>query len=479
MNKYKFGKSVVHLLKKRGAVLLLITGLLSLAFVINCDDRPIFTDLETANLSVVIKGTYASSTPAKWSNADFDGGFIDHTAIADDSIDDNTAGASDVDPSLFMLDIAEIRLVDDAGDEQKFANYRQGFITPLDDDAPFFNGTGIALENDDVPPGNYIAAFIYVRKMIFNGAILYGQNSSGWYKIKDQDTVFFEEDVLGFNFNSLQTAAYTDTLRYETSNVNRVFPIMVVIPGGFTVRSDTPTVLEIRMLINRFVKKYEYDYYDGEVPKTVHYFGPSDWLRDVKPGGTITAKADTVIGGNLPVVARMYEPGTAGRITINNAKDDTYYIAIPQNNIDNYWLNTSAYSDRGNVTADCDVGRGLALPGSYPAQYIDYYLRYEEFKEMWNTKAGGANPCNTLATYTSNWDNYLNEVGSFNIAPHAVYCRSAGTVYIENVPPGIYYVFEAVSPGYGRYFEAAPSDAALAPANPVIVGVGQNVTVSF
>ena len=93
------------------------------AGLLSCGDQPLFDELATNRLKVVIKGTYESNGPRLWDAAPFPG---------DDSIDDYTEYSGEPDrpsrPDEFMMDIAEIRL-----DGKKFANYRRTFRAPLEE----------------------------------------------------------------------------------------------------------------------------------------------------------------------------------------------------------------------------------------------------------------------------------------------------------------------------------------------------------
>ena len=237
-------------------------------------------------------------------------------------------------PTKLMLDIAEIKL-----NKDEFAKHRDAksfHLDTLNDTNPLFNGTGVVLKNDDpVQSKRYTNVRFYIRKMAFDGAKLYKPDAGGWNIVSDSNYgdivnedgttkfIFKEEDVNGFDFNQVQVNAYYDTLRVEENYINRVFPLEIQIPGAFIHDKDENEVLEIRLLVKNFFKKYEYVNYNENELRAIHYFALSDWLRDVGAG-------ENDIGGNIVAVARCYIPRKVGSISgTNNTGHPAYVIAIP------------------------------------------------------------------------------------------------------------------------------------------------------
>ena len=204
-------------------------------------------------------------------------------------------------PTRFMIDFAELRL-----GGKRFANNRETYNAGMDDLEPFFTD-GIEYSNDDVPNGTYTHVGMYIRKMIFNNAAQFEKSDGVWAFLQYAETIFAEKTVNGFDFNQLQVNTYYDSLRLESSRVNRIFPLSIPIDGGLIYdKEDKETVLEIRLVVKNFIKVYEYDYTGG----LIRYFGLSDWLRDVKAD-------ETDIGGNVIAVARSYVPGKTATIRGN------------------------------------------------------------------------------------------------------------------------------------------------------------------
>ncbi len=129
-----------------------------------CGDQALFDELATNRVKVIIKGTYESNDPAPWTG----------TYPKVNYTFQNTIAAEDVDPSLFMLDIAGLKVVDIDNHSQYFANFRKTFSAALDNAAPLFNGEGVLYKNDDVRP-NFTWSYVqvYIRKMLFDSAKQY------------------------------------------------------------------------------------------------------------------------------------------------------------------------------------------------------------------------------------------------------------------------------------------------------------------
>ena len=294
------------------------------AAVSGCWDRPLFTELATNRLEVRLKGTYASNDERAW-QAPVD--------VNDDSIDDypptDVTTIDDL-PDFFKFDIAEMRLSGGGSEDMKFSIYRQTYTVGIDDTDVFFND-GIILDNDDPEPDRtYTHIKIYFRKMIFDKAMKYELSADGWSAGEPTEVIFREHTTEGFDFNQLQTNYLYDTWRLESDSTNRIFPVTIPIEGGLTFDNDTDkTVLEVRFVVKNFIKKYEYDRFDytADNPFVAHFFGLSDWLRDVQPGDLQSGSA--AIGGNILAVARAYVPGETGTITGTVDGIGNYVIAIP------------------------------------------------------------------------------------------------------------------------------------------------------
>ncbi len=417
-----------------------------------CGDTPIFTEMKTNRLKVVIKGTFESEGISHF--ADMNVLPVNGALIQDDSVDNVTAGTNDILPTTFMLDIAELRL-----NGQKFANYRQVIEASLAGDGSaetLFNGTGVVLKNDDPQQGHYDTVHIFLRKMAFDSAMIYQSVGSTMSYEKPAIVVFHENDRNGYDFNQLQVNSYWDSLRFEQLDLLRCFPISIPIIGGLEYNRDfAETVLEIRFVIKNFVKKYEYDYYDTGVFKTAHYYAPSDWLRDVRAG-------ESDIGRNLHAVARAYIPGKTGIISGSGAGANRYVIAIPSSeNINDYTISADGNTLRSNNK--CDLPQPPSYPGPYIEAILDYYLKYEDYKNIYNTKlqsktlvatdCWGFDSAAGTPNYTDSWNTYEAEVDNFKIAPYIVIADGSGNYVFNKVAPGNYNVYRAtVAPAYGSLF---------------------------
>ncbi len=465
-------------LKQAIAIIVISTA----AVLPGCGNKPLLTEMTTHKLIVIMKGTYESNSPAPWSiptervpDPDDISKLVytvGHRALVQDDSVNKCDAINDDNPSVFLMDIAEVRLADSQGKLHKFSNFRQNFSFTMDDANPFFNGTGYIMDNDDVPSKLYPAVMIYMRKMLMDGAQKYVPQSEGWSASPMWD-VFAEKQYPCLNFNKMQVHSFYDTLRYESSYFNRVFPVVVPIQDaalGMIYNDAFPvTVLEIRFVIKNFVKKYEYQSYINDVFTTIHYFAMSDWLQDVK-------KDEIDIGGNLLMVARSYIPGLTGKISgINPYGTGAHIIAIPAGaDINDYTipgerdainppgtLLTDAYKP-GTITItppksprfynDCDLSKKpSAYLGSNINQALDYYLKTEQYNYNWNERVPSS--CGSFDDYKDGWDTFKRDVGNFRLPQLAVWAAAGTAFSFENVPPGNYDIYVAnVEPRYGYLY---------------------------
>ncbi len=393
-----------------------------------CGDQALFDELATNRLKVVIKGTYESNGPR-----DLDAGIILDDDEVDDSINSSVYETDGVTPytmnfpTRFMIDFAELRL-----DGKKFANNRETYNAGMDDLDPFFTD-GIWYSNDDVPSGAYSHVGMYVRKMIFNNAAQFAKSGGVWTYSQDAETIFAEKTVEGFDFNQLQVNSYYDSLRLESSRVNRIFPLSIPIDGGLIYdKEEKETVLEIRLVVKNFIKVYEYDYTGG----LIRYFGLSDWLRDVKAD-------ETDIGGNVIAVARSYVPGKTVTISGNTGVGSRYVVAIfAENDIADYTLTANAWLRTGGPGGDTRTPpKSPVLADSEDIEaYLDYYLQYEYYKAEYNDFAGMVNDSTNdyeryYDEYADPWDAYDAGLKSFKIPPLVTYA-DGGSFSLTNVPVG-------------------------------------------
>ncbi len=410
---------------------------LTLVAVLGCGNVPIFDEMATNRLTVIIKGTYESNNPRGWDAWNSTNFPLDDSVVYD--VAHATPGSVVPFPTTFMFDIAEMRIGDDGSDD-KFAFYRRTFRIPLTDSEPFFNGTGIIYRNDD-PSSNflYTRVLMYIRKMIFDGATRYQfaysdpdpAAAANWVFQETNDTIFDESTVLGFDFNQLQYNTFWDTLREEASSTNRVFPLEIPIDGGLIFdNSQGETVLEIRLVVQNFIKQFEQIYTDSDgYRQLIHYWGLSDWLRDVQAD-------EKVVGGNVLAVARSYVVGKTVTLT-GSATAGRYVIAIESNSIGNYAIANRSRPSAANTPPTAphivDINNVDSI--------LDYYLRYEKYKEAYNNFITSS--VNT-GTYGNVWDDYESRITSFRLPPLATY--SNGTYTLTNVPVGkTYYIYEATS----------------------------------
>ncbi|MBN1531926.1 MAG: hypothetical protein JXA20_04630 [Spirochaetes bacterium] len=439
------------------------------ASLVSCGDTPLLTELESNSLYVVFKGTYESNGPADWK---FPG--VTSTLVRDDSVQVTSFfSGSDTAPTWFGMDIAEMRLVDTRGNSYKFSDYRQGIAAPFSN-SPFFDGSGLVLQNDDVSSGTYVYLMVYMRRMVVDGARKFYQDGDGYKYLQDMTTTFFENTLGGLNISDYMVHSHDDTLTYAGAYyTNRIFPMLLPITGGLTVQQGTPQVLEVRMVLNNFMKLYEYETYDSGAFRVVHFYAPSDWLRDVQTD-------ETTLGGNLHTVVRAYTVGYTGTIS-GTVAANSMVIAVPAgSSIESYTIPSDLVRGQGSPSlghsVNCNLPALPSTPGYYMDQYLEYYLRHETYLERWNVLVPGT--CTDFDQYQTSWNNYLSVVNDFQVPQLATY-TATGPYTIENVPAGTYDVYRAAytpATHYGTLFTDGDFGTYATRLGTVVVTPGSNVS---
>jgi len=404
-----------------------VVVLLMIVFALGCGKKALFDELAENRLKVVIKGTYESNDPRSRLGA-----FPD-----DNSIDDGIANTEL--PTRLMLDIAEIQLLDKEGGVEPFSKYREVYTLDLNDSEPFFSGMGIGHPNDDVEAGRlWTGMRLFLRKMVFDGAMQYhlipGEPGIGtWTSDGKLYTIFDVDSVEGLDVNPLQVNTYYDSLKQNAKEINRIFPLKIPIIGGLNFNyANDETVLEIRLVFKNFVKRYEYDFVRDGYHYIYRYFGPSDWLRDV-------VADDAVIGGNIIAVARSYVRGktvditnahTTGITVVANSYvaavgPDSLCASLNRPSVVRPTLRTS-----GTPPAQCDNPKGPHVPIPNDIEsYLDYYLKYEKYKENYNLFAA----CVSDGSFSTLWDEY-NDSRNAYLLPAVATWTSDGSFTLKNVP---------------------------------------------
>ncbi|TAL39204.1 MAG: hypothetical protein EPN93_02365 [Spirochaetes bacterium] len=428
-----------------------LAGLLAAASLPGCGDKPLFDELATNRLKVVIKGTFESNGPKDWSG----------TYPVDDSVNDFTT--SNLDPTRFMVDIAEMKL-----GRSPFANYRQTYAFDTTNTDPFFNGTGVEFVCDDPSPKHHGMLHIYLRKLIFDQGLLYHLDPVGtWTADGDLSSIFKEHTVEGFDFNQLLVNSHYDSLLDQADSINKVFPLSIEIDdGGLDFDNDEEeTVLEVRFVIKNFVKLYEYDSYNDDGYHQIgHYYAVSDWLRDMQAD-------ESDLGGNLIATARAYVPGKTGTIQ-GSVTANSYVVAIPADKtISSYFISAQAARPVCNDTNCYDKPKTPYLPaGNSPESFLDYYLKYEQYKYRFNLFV----PRVEDGTYETQWDAYEDDVKTYKIPPIATF--STGTTYtLVNVPIGKKYKLYSIAaiPDGNMHINAGWT-ASAANSSPITIITGTN-----
>ena len=433
---------------------------------LNCGDQALFDELATNRIKVVIKGTYESNSPQGWHNPVY----TEDDVEATDSIYVWPFYTDDIPPATFMLDIAGMKL-----DSEYFANFRKTYTASLNDSDSFFND-GVVFRNNDVKPNHTFSTLkVYIRKMLFDGARQYVPTAVDTWASDTTDVegtvengnvqdMFEEKNVNGFNFNLAQVLSYYDSLKNNYDEINRIFPLAIPIEDGFVFNNEDPeTVLEVRLVIKNFVKKYEYEYEDDDDNRKLrHFYALSDWLRDVKRDEAAPT-TDTMgkMGGNLLAVARSYVPGKTANISSLSdisyrASANRYVIAVDISRGHsvsdyNFTLPDRPKNFRDTLDADvCDQPKTPRLPlnpsGTFSDAYmqalLDYYLQYEVYKQYYDYFVDNVDS----GLRDTAWDdNYEDILSTFKIPSLVTYSDGSGDYTFENVPAGTYNVYQADS----------------------------------
>jgi hypothetical protein len=404
---------------------------LAIVILIGCTgDNALFDELSNSRVTVIIKGTFESTTDSSsikgWDTT------VSATQSIDDSVNDMITDTSETFPNTFMVDIAEMRLAkEDGGSDDKVAYDRQVFTAAVSDTDPFFNGVGVVLDCDDIKPGKrYGMVMLYIRKLIFDNATQWHFDTSGNIEQDDApEEIFHENDVYGFDFNQLMVNTYYDYLKQNYDDIIRVFPLKIPIDGGLIVNKDDKVVIEVRLIIKNFIKLYEYNFYnDNGYRAAYHYWAVSDWLRAVEPD-------DIYMGGNLLGVARVYKKEEVATVSGTTASPG-YVIAIPATDMDGNPQSIADYflDDDNPSWTRPSVYEPVAPSFSYSTVegYLDYYLRYEQYKVEYNTFVDAVND----GSYETLWNSYDGYKHSLRLPP--LVAHSSGSYTLTNVPYGDY-----------------------------------------
>ncbi|MBN2041167.1 MAG: hypothetical protein JW864_14080 [Spirochaetes bacterium] len=411
-----------------------------------CGDKPLFTELSENRVTVIIKGTYESNNPAGWLPMDSHG--LEDRTYDDSEYFLHSNPAEDEIPDVFMLDIAGMKVAAGNDHEQYFANYRKTFTSPMNDTCDFFNGTGYTYKNTDMRPDfTWDAIHMYIRKMIYNNAKQYQPlGVSDWLYEEDVEVIFQEEDAYGVNFNLFQTLTYYDYLKENYDEVNRVFPLKIPVEDGFIFDYDEEeTVLEIRLVVKNFIKKYEYEYEnDDDERRLRHFYALSDWLRYIEKNEA----EDGLMGGNVITAARYWVPGKTATITGSGIPANRYVIAIKSSH------SISEYCIPDRTRPACDAPKTPWYPNNdgttdFVEALLDYYLEYETYKEDYDTNFY---PCVAeTEVYETDWDDYNTRIKTFKIPQLITSSDGTGNFTFENVPEGTYNIYYATdSPAMGE-----------------------------
>ncbi|HEY1406053.1 MAG TPA: hypothetical protein VF857_05535 [Spirochaetota bacterium] len=416
---------------------ILIASALGVFIFSGCGDTPIFDMLANANFKVVLKGTYESNAPRSWIPYAADGSMNDDAVSLipgnfalqanSDSSSNHYLNPSVYNslPSNFYLDIAEMTI-----DGEKFAPFRRVYRSSVSDADPFFDGTGFEYKNDNVVSGrSYDTLQIYVRKMIFDNAQSFNA-TTGIFE-KDLQSLFDESTINGYDINPDQSLAIYDTLRKEKDTTNRIFPLEVPISGGLVFDGKKDYIIETRMVVKNFLRRYEKLYIVGSAYSSHHFWGLSDWSHEVRAN-------DVYIGGNVLSVARAYTPGETADIIGSVPGPDTYVIAIPSTDeIASYKLDSLIVRPDDNYYALAPVAAGTDI-----ASNLEYFVSNQKYMDFYASYVMNVNKADDLGllSYHDVWTVHETSRESLKIPLLATW-STGGRYTLTNVSPGTYKIY--------------------------------------
>lgn len=420
-----------------------------LFFAAGCDGTNLFDQLATTTIDVNIKGTFESNyadpqNPRAWNLSVLNDDSMVYVSPnqAKKSRNDNVNGA-DIDtsitggydqfPSEFKIDIAELYI-----DGKKLANYRQTFCQKINDASdPFFNGTGVSYRCDDVKKNKaYSTINLYIRKMLFGNANEYNLETDDAAYLRTPQTKFNEETQYGYDINQDYVWAFWDNLREDLYYINRIFPVDIPIVEGFESDSTHQSVIEIRVVVKNFIKRFEIFKEDDllGINAAYHVFGLSDWLRDARP------YRSSWLGGNIIAVARGYYTDSVGTITGSTGSigyKGAVVVAIPETEVSSL----TTYYEYGAKPEIADSYAAVAptvppYTGTSVGFGVMNYLlelqryNYDKHNEYYNHVVDET----TSAGYAATWDAYNNAYNNYRLPPLATMVDENGNYTLTNVP---------------------------------------------
>jgi hypothetical protein len=426
-------------MKKTISLLIIVIA----ASIIGCGKKPLFDILEEKNIDVVIKGTYESNSPRPWLPAVVDDDSMT-VCPPDGGVDPATKPATyDYLPSTFYMDIAEMKL-----DSDKFANYRMLYSDPTTDSDPLFNGTGVLYENNNVRPNevyNYLN--VYFRRMIFDNASSFNASTGAF--ISNPQTYYGSTLINAFDFDVLEILSKYNTLVNNYTLLNYTFPLSVPISGNFVFDNTHDYVIELRIVVKNFIKRYESITTVNNVINSTHFFAFSDLFNDVRSG-------DAYIGGNVIAGARWYIKGQTTTIK-GTVTGPGYVIAIPSGA---YLPNYNAPLPTTTLRpADYYSPRIPLVGGTDIASLLENYVDKQKYNYDYSNgtqnnyiyvaqyvSPGVVSTTYTDTMYDTTWTNFNTVTSSYRLPDLATY--TSGTAYtLTNVQAGkkydLYWVSDA------------------------------------
>jgi hypothetical protein len=275
-------------------------------------------------------------------------------------------------------------------------------------------------------------------------------------------------------------------LRTDRSQINRIFPLRIPISGQLIFGNDRDQVLEVRIIIKNYIKKYEALSLYGvtnELKFTYNsflFYNFSDWLWDMQPG-------DSFMGGNMIAVARSYTPGRTVTIAGNAGAANCYIVAIPATDpISAYEISGGQSPVRpspafGSSSPDVNYyPLGPTQANSDIEGILDYQVRMRMNYKATNDFVANA----TSTSYETAWNDYNSKCSTYKVRRVVTWVGAGGTYRLENIPVGSSYKLyrSALSGGTPVAIGELPADYDDATERSVTVSesqAGTEITIDF
>ena len=378
---------------------LFLLFLLTCAFHMHCTNKLVLSELVNSRLGYILKGTYESNDPHDWRSQLYLNDYV-LTSVIPSSLRGNIlTGNGDEDFKIY-LDIAEIALSplvldnDINSDNLNFFSLTRQLLCPTYDSArnrklrlceansgiqklnDFFE-EGIKITSSDIEVADYKSVTLFPRRLVTYPSMIY-TDAGG---VEDSQSSFDNDRINGFNIPEIYEFSFTDR---TNEVVSRIFPLR---NNEIDIRlrnTEKPFIIEVRIFLKNLMMVHIAQDGSMNADNRNHLFiGPSDWSANHRyndtsqPNGEAPA-AQYRLGGNLLIIARMYEPHNVSTLEVANSGSCSggiaYYALVPKETFNSNKL------PLGATAFDANASIKNIPPGEY-----DLYVTQDD---KWHTNSG-------------------------------------------------------------------------------------------